>query len=232
MNDDKFLKSVSDELVDIFNGKWNSIVEIIKTNPCSTEQAYELLWEKIFIKHFDYDIFCEIDRQRQVRIGSTSKTVDMILKRDDTDLVAIEFKQSNASFHQDYLNQLISYIASALRHINIGIVLCNQIYIFDYDDSKPNDEQDIVVIPFEKDNQLGASFVHLFSRKAFNLSTIKDWIKEHTKQQRNIEKIKSELSSHLLLELLQQYFLAKYTQSEYEEAIKGWNIHISPSPSK
>jgi len=70
--------------------------------------------------------------------------------------------------------QLFSYLKQ-LRN-DLGILICDKIYIYNYDYNKSDEEQDRVVIDFSIDNDIGANFVELFSKSAFMKTSVKEFI--------------------------------------------------------
>ena len=112
--------------------KWNEIVDCFNSHIYTLESKVQNLWENIFAEHFGYSILKgEIDAHRSAKIGATDRTVpDIIIKDKELDLFIVELKQHNLMYKNGMENQLLSYMK--LLNIDIGVLICNKIYIIDY----------------------------------------------------------------------------------------------------
>lgn len=131
--------------------KWNEIVKLYNNNYDRKEEFIQKLWESIFPEYFDYSrLKNEINTHRSIRLGSTERIIpDIILRKDNKDLFVVELKQFNTQLNYQYERQLFSYLKQI--KCNIGILICNKIYIYDYDYTKEDSEQDKYEITFEND---------------------------------------------------------------------------------
>jgi len=208
--------------------KWNMIVKIYNTHLNESEEVVQSLWERIFAEFFGYSSFSgEIERHRNIQIGSTERVItDIIIKDGNTDLFVVELKRHNLSFSKEMEMQLLSYLKQ-LR-INTGILVCNKIYLYDYDNSKDDNEQDIAIIEFNQDNPDGVRFVELFGKNTFNKTDIAEFVHKQKVFTENVRKIVNELNTDLVMNLVQNYFIEKYNKNEFEQAIKDINITVSP----
>lgn len=204
--------------------KWNRIVEYYNKYLNSPEQTIQSVWESIFAELLGYSrLEGEIERHRKIPIGSTERVIsDIIISDGNTDLFVVELKQHNLPISNGMELQLLSYLKQ-LRN-NTGLLICNKIYIFDYDYSKRDDEQNRAIIEFKQDNPDGIKFIDLFSKATYEKSAIKEFIKHKVESIMNIKLIRKELSPNLVLNLLRAYFADKYSEAEFEQAIKEYNI--------
>ena len=208
--------------------RWNKIVEIYKSHINDKEEVIQTLWENIFVEFFGYSRFGgEVERHRNIRIGSTERVItDIIIKDGASDLFIVELKQHNLTQSKAMELQLISYLKQ-LR-LETGILVCDKIYIFDYDYGKADDEQDRADIAFTVDNPDGVRFVEMFSKSNFVKSAVKDFIKLQSESIEKIDRIKDELSADLAVELLKKYFSDKYGEVEFAKAVEGFKITVTP----
>jgi hypothetical protein len=208
--------------------KWNKIVEYHNKHFNAAEQTVQSVWENVFAELFGYSrLEGEIERHRNVQIGSTERVItDIIIKDGDTDLFVIELKQHNLPYIKSMETQLISYLKQ-LRN-NTGILICDKIYIFDYDYNKGDDEQDKAEIVFRQDNSDGIKFIELFSKNTYNNIAVKEFVRRHNESAKKTELIRNELTSELAADLLRDYFTDKYGVEEFEQAVKGFNIIVMP----
>ena len=207
--------------------KWNKVVEIHSKYMNEKEQAVQRIWESIFAEILGYSrLDDEIERQRNIRIGSTERVItDIIIKSGETDLFVVELKQHNLPHNDEMELQLFSYL-NQLKN-DLGILICDKIYIYDYDYDKSYEEQDKVVIDFTTGNQLGVRFIELFSKSEFTKEAAREFISFAI----NVEAISNELSRDLVCELLKNYFAEQYRSVEIEQALKGFKIEISSESS-
>ena len=207
--------------------KWNLIVSNVQKGFSAKEAEVQQLWENFFADAnlFGYSRFSgEIDSQRNITIGSSERTIPDIIIKDNIsnkDLFVIELKQHNLSFNQAYKKQLFSYMR--LLRLNIGILICNKIYLFilDYDDNETSME-----ITFTKDNPNGSKFIELFSKGDFNQEKIKAFLIETEKTKSNINRIKKDIQQLDIKDLLIEHYSDKYTIEEIRAATEHLRISI------
>lgn len=90
-------------------------------------------------------------------------------------------------------------------------------YFYDFAQNK----KEVLQIPFEKDNSDGIKFVELFSKGNFDSEKIHAFIEERNSEQKDILKVKEEISSpDFVRNLLKNYFAEKGLEKEFDE-IKG-----------
>ena len=200
---------------------WNKIVSQYNKIRNSKEEVVQASWELLFSTLFNYSD-SEIDSQRPVQMGSTPKYPDIIIKNQNGDLFVVELKQH--TLHKGH-EQLISYL-NQLK-VNIGILVCDKLYIYDFDYTAKENAYSVLEIPFTQDNPNGSRFVELFSKDNFDKQKIKDFIKESNQKKNSETEIKNELSVNLITELLKSHFSEKYPAVDVEKILADYNISIS-----
>jgi len=208
--------------------KWNKIVEHHSKFYNVKEEKVQTVWESIFAELLNYSrLDDEIDRHRKIKIGASERIItDIIIKDDVDDWFIVELKQHNYPLNAEIETQLFSYL-NQLK-LDLGIIVCNKLYIYDYDYNKNDAEQDKIEISFSLDNPLGIMFVELFSKSNF----IKTAVKEFISLSISVESIKRELNQNLVKSLLNNHFTKKYSQSAVEQALGNVGIHITHNSFK
>ena len=208
--------------------KWNRIVEQYNKNINVAEEIVQNIWEQIFVEMFGYSRFAgEIESQRSSRIGSTERvTADIIIKNEQTDLFVVELKRHDQPLNIGIEQQLISYL-KLLRN-STGILICDKIYVYAYDYSKDDDEQNKVEIEFTQDHPDGIKFVEMFSKGKFDEQAVRAFVRQKIEFANNVTRIQQDLTSELIDGLLRDYFTAKYGAAEFEQAISGYDIMLTP----
>ena len=203
---------------------WNEIVSEYNDNLNRKEDIVQKTWEILFKLCFEYSK-SNIDSQRPVQMGSTPKYPDIIIKNNGEDLFVVELKKHTRSDSKhDGQKQLFSYL-NQLK-IDLGILVWDNLYLFDYDYISKDDEFHVLEIPFISENPNGVKFVELFSKENFDRQKIKDFIKE-SNENKNMEiEMKNELTVNLVKELLSQYFSKKYPSIDVESIISEYNISL------
>ena len=203
---------------------WNYMVRRHKELYHSQESAIQRDWEDYFLECFGYKrSLKEIDSQRSITIGSGERVIpDIIIKTNEHDLFDVELKQYNLSFSEEMQKQLISYLKQ-LR-ISIGVLVCQKIYICVYD--YVNDTIKKFDISFVENDPDGIKFVELFQKENFSAERIEEFIDSKTSFSNNVAKIKSELNSENLLELIKIYFEDSYSKEEIDSALKDVFIEV------
>lgn len=225
-NADKGKKFAGGKKMDITE-KWNKIVDHYTENINTPECDIQKAWVDFFADtdFFGYSKFNkEVDDQRSIQIGSTQRVIpDIIIRsnQEQHDLFVVELKRySKMEGH----NQLFSYLK--LLNLNIGVLVCSKLYIYDYDIVNTNDEQAFIEIAFEKDNPDGIKFMELFSKSTFNQQEVKDYIQKRNKEMKNIHTIQQKVTTDYVKKLLQEQLAATYSQTEIEQAFKEINVTV------
>lgn len=206
---------------------WNKIVGYYEKHDTALEAMIQTVWEDcVFSAILNYDM-TEIDSQRAVQMGSTKK-MDIVVRKDGKDAFVAELKRHTARASDGGQAQLFSYL-NQLKSVDIGILVCNKLYIYDYDFTKQNEEneKDRLEIPFERDNLDGIKFVELFSKENFNSQNIKEYIKARRKSAENKTLILEEISETLVRIVLKKYFMERFSEEDVEIALDKIDISMS-----
>ncbi len=205
---------------------WNNIVDLYNTHKNAEESALQFLWCDIFAEYFGYSrLNNEIDSHRTIQIGSYERAIpDIILKNKEQDLFVVELKKHNFTFSINMQQQLFSYLKQT--RITTGVLICDKIYIYDFDYHTADDQQKKAVIDFYKDNEDGNKFVEMFLKTTFSKESVVAFIREKIALQNDIQKIKQSLSRELIFDLLKQHFYATYPQNIVDNTLANYNIAI------
>lgn len=202
--------------------KWNIIVSQYNEHFGKNEMQVQRIWERIFAELFGYSSFSgEIDCQRSLQIGSRERVVpDIILRKDEKDLVDIELKQLSASFDTRMEDQMISYLK--LLNLSIGVLICKKLYLYHFDYTTSKTQK--VSIEFVKDNPDGVRFVELLQKPNFSKDAIKDFVCTKNVFSENVNLIRDELSSDFLKQLVIKHFEESFTKDEIACAIEYYSF--------
>lgn len=204
-----------------YEAYWNEIVSEYNDNLNCKEEIVQKTWEVLFKVCFGYPK-TDIDSQRSVKMGVMTKRADIVIKNDTEDLFVVELKRHTL---HDGQAQLFSYL-NQLK-IDLGILVCDNLYIYNYDFTAKEDSYSVLEIPFKQDNPNGSRFIELFSKDNFDKQKIKDFIKESNQKKNSETEIKNELSENLITELLKKHFSEKYPAVDVEKILADYNISIS-----
>ena len=204
--------------------KWEFLVDCYNKNKNAPEQRIQRDWENLFVEIFGYSkLSKEVDAQRNIQIGSTVRTIpDIIIhNKEQGDLFVVELKQHTLTTGTE---QLFSYLK--LLKVDLGVLICNKIYLYDYDITKDDDKQAFVEIAFTKDNPDGIKFVELFSKASFDRQYIKNFIQERKKEKENIHAIQQKVTAEFVRQVLQEQLSETYSQEEIQQALEGIVITV------
>lgn len=204
--------------------KWEFLVDCYNKNKNAPEQRIQRDWENLFVEIFSYSkLLKEVDSQRSIQIGSTVRTIpDIIIhNKEQGDLFVVELKQHTLTTGTE---QLFSYLK--LLKVDLGVLICNKIYLYDYDITKDDDKQAFVEIAFTKDNPDGIKFVELFSKASFDRQHIKNLIQERKKEKENIHAIQQKVTAEFVRQVLQEQLSETYSQEEIQQALEGIVITV------
>lgn len=220
------------------NEKWNLLVKEFDGHKSAKEDIIQRLWESIFAEIFGYSrLNGEIDSHRKMRIGSIERVVPDIIIKEKTiekDLFIVELKQPLYSFEPKYKEQLLSYMK--LFRIDIGILICNEIWLFMFDE---NDAEISMDIPFSMDSENGCKFVESFSKGTFDEKLVKRFIENDIAkrtQQKNISnrinEIRLDIQKRSFEEIVMSYYSSKYTSEEIKQALDGLTFSVHPNKTR
>lgn len=197
---------------------WNKIVAAYNKNHKRSEESVRSAWETLFLD-FEYK-GSEIDSQRPVKMGATTKLADIVIKNGSKDLFVVELKRHTSHENQGR-EQLFSYL-NQLK-MNLGILVCDKLYIYDYDYKAKEAAFSALEIPFVTDNLDGSRFVELFSKENFDEQKIKEFIKARSIK----NSIEKELTQSLITDLLKAHFSEKYPLANAEKILSGFSFSIT-----
>ena len=202
--------------------KWNIIVSQYNKNLNSEEKIIQSNWELLFSSIFNYSD-SDIIPQAPVQMGVATKYADILIRQGREDLFVVELKKHALSQH-DGQAQLFSY----LKQLNneIGILVCDKLYIYDFDYTKKDKNYSFVEIDFVKDNPDGEKFIELFMSSNFDKQKIRDFIRNKNQSQNNANLISRELNTESVLQILKAHFSQKYPIEDVEKVLSGYRIEI------
>ena len=157
-------------------------------------------------------------------MGVATKYADILIRQGREDLFVVELKKHSLS-QQAGQAQLFSYL-NQLK-IDIGILVCDKIYIYDFDYTKRDENYSFVAIDFIKDNPDGEKVVELFMNDGFDKQKIKDFIKNKNQSKNNIDLISKELNTESVLQILKIHFSRTYPVEDVEKAMNDICINVS-----
>lgn len=206
------------------NEKWNKICNYFYDNINQSEDYLQNLWEKLFSEILGYSYLDnEIESKRKIQLGSTERLIpDIIIKKENKDLFIVELKREDLSVNDGRKYQLYSYLKQI--HCDLGILICNKIYLIDYNYNTDDSQQISIEIDFSEDNPVGIKFVELFSKDNFDKMKIKYFIKENIIRVENIKKIENELSADLIKNTLIDYFSKTFNKEEISIALNKYKF--------
>jgi hypothetical protein len=204
--------------------KWNIIASRYNEIKNSPESEIQEEWENYFKELLGYSsLLGEIDSQRNVHFGTRERGIpDIIIRVNNNDLFDVELKQYSLPFSNDMQEQLISYLKQ-LR-LSVGILVCKKIYVFVYD--YVNDIVKKTEIAFTENNPDGEKFVELFQKSNFSKTLLENFIDTKSSFDSNVQKIKNELTSENVTEVIKLYLEDYYSTEEINFVLKNISIEV------
>lgn len=201
---------------------WNKIVTQYNKNLNCKEEMVQSAWELLFSTVFNF-ADSDIIPQFPVQMGVATKYADILIRNGREDLFVVELKKHALSQH-DGQAQLFSY----LKQLNneIGILVCDKLYIYDFDYTKKDKNYSFVEIDFTPNNPDGEKFIELFMSNSFDKQKIKDFIKNKNQSNNNLDLIRKDLSSEAVLQILKTHFSQTYPVEDVEKALAKYRIEI------
>ncbi len=208
------------------NEKWNKIVALHKQYLNSPESKVQNVWESVFVEILGYSrLEGEVERHRNIQLGSTERVIpDIIVKNQEKDLFVVELKQHNIPFQTTMEAQLFSYLKQ-LRN-DIGILVCDKLYVYSFDYAKRDDAQLKWQISFTENNPDGIEFVEKFGKGSFNARKIKTLVLDKNRFNINVEKIIEKINPITISKLLKENLQNSFSDVEIEEALKQLSITV------
>ena len=200
---------------------WNKIVTSYKKNLNAKEEIIQTSWELLFSTIFGYDDD-DIDSQRSIKLGATARgDPDIIIKKNGADIFVVELKRYTI---HDGREQLFSYL-NQLK-MNLGIVVCDTLSLYDYDYTKKESAYSELEIAFTSDNPDGIAFMELFCKDTFDSQKVKDFISSKNRKKNNYSHIKNSISESLIINLLEEHFVKQYPKEDVDEVLSSISITI------
>lgn len=204
------------------SSSWNKLVSYIQKNFNEGEKIVQKAWELLFSTVFDYPD-SDIHPQFPMQMGSSPKFADILIQHDDKDLFVVELKRHTLHKGQaqlfSYLNQL---------KIDIGILVCDKLYVYDFDYTKKDGHYSFVEIAFSPDNPDGIKFVELFTSSNFDKQKIKDFIAQKNQSKANAASIRKELTADFILQLVTNHLTEKYPVEDVASVLDEFQISVAP----
>ena len=210
---------------------WNKVVKLFKENYSRYEYTLQSLWENIFKELLHYSsLDNEIEIHRSIHLGSTDKVIpDIILKKDNKDLVVVELKLSNTNIKEKYQQQLFSYLKQL--KVSIGILISDKIYLFSYDYTKEDFEQQCVEIDFVYSSVLGEKFIQLFDKHNLDVELIKEFVIKNCKIKDEYYKIKEITTEEYVKDVLKNSYKALgYDEISINKYLENIVINLKDKP--
>lgn len=186
---------------------WNKIVSLYKESYGYEEYYLQSLWEDIFKEFLNYSsLNKEIETKRTIHLGSSDRIIpDIILRKDNRDVVVVELKKNNIPVLEKYKLQLFSYLKQI--KVKIGLIISNKIYLFLYDYHNEDTKQKCVEIDFVENNAMGEKFVCLMTKNNLNYDLIEEFILNNQIIKDEIIEIKKIITGSYLKNILNDYLL-------------------------
>ena len=177
----------------------------------------------------------EILTQLPIQVGHEKKFADIVIKRNDVELFAIEVKRPNHSIQDEDEKQLFSYMRMLNHRVMFGISISNKIHLY-YDGSHQLPEQ-VFTVDITNDNIDGVKFVELFSSNTFSTEKLIEFCNEQikakeekTKLKNELEKILSDTEGSIFKELLSvKYRSEGYSPTQINELLEQFTLKVLPS---
>ena len=208
-----------------YQDSWNKIVALYNKNLNSKEEIVQASWELLFSTIFNY-ADSSIVSQLPVKMGVETKRADILIKNDSEDLFVVELKRHTL---HDGQAQLFSYL-NQLK-IDIGVLVCDKLYIYNFDYTTREENYSFVEIDFSQDNPDGAKFVELFRCDGFDKQKIKDFISAKNQSKNNVALIRQELTNDSVLQLVKNHLAQKYPAEDIDAVLAEFQIDIRPKSS-
>lgn len=199
---------------------WNKLVSQYNKNLGKKEDIVQTSWELLLSTVFDYSDR-DIHPQYPVKMGVSTKLADILVRHGDDDLFVMELKRHTLHDGQE---QLFSYL-NQLK-IDIGVLVCDKLYVYDFDYTKKAENYSSVKIDFTQDNPDGIKFVELFTSGNFDRQKIKDFIAQKNQSKKNIALIRKDLTDDFVKEAVKNHLTEKYPAEDVERVLSEMVITV------
>ena len=206
--------------------KWNKVVDFYQKDRKSLETVIQKDWETISSEILGYKVIDgNIEAQKHVAYATGNPIkIDILLRKDNKDICIVELKQ-HQPLDKKWQEQLFTYLKQ--MKVKIGILVCDNIYLYSYDFAKDDSDQSCVIVDFERNNPDGIKFIDMFTKNNFNEEAISTFITEQGGKKKNVKEIQAQINEILLYDLLKKHFVPKYPVEDFNAAIQNMNIYIS-----
>ena len=205
-----------------YGTSWNKLVSQYNKNRSSKEEIVQSSWEQLLSFTFDYSD-TDIHPQFPVKMGVSTKLADILVRHGDDDLFVMELKRHTLHDGQE---QLFSYL-NQLK-IETGVLVCDKLYVYDFDYTKKAENYSSVEIDFTQDNPDGIKFVELFTSDNFDRQKIKDFIAQKSRTKANATLIRKELTDDSVLRMVKERLVEKYPAEDVESVLSDMVITVRP----
>lgn len=207
-----------------YETSWNKLVFYYKKNYNKKEDIVQNSWEVLLSTDFGYLVDTEIKPQYEVTMGSSKNRADIVVQRSKDDkLFLMELKRHTLNNGQ---KQLFSYLNQVKTEI--GILVCDKLYVYDFDYTQKSEKYSYVEIDFTQDNPDGIKFVELFTSDNFDRQKIKDFIAQKNQSKENIALIRKDLTDDFVLSVVKNHLTEKYPAEDVERGLKEMVITVRP----
>ena len=207
-----------------YETSWNTLVFHYNRNFDKKEDIVQNSWEVLLSTNFGYLVDTEIKPQYPVKMGSSIKLADIVVERNDDDkLFLMELKRHTL---HDGEKQLFSYLNQVKTEI--GILVCDKLYVYDFDYTQKSEKYSYVEIDFTQGNPDGIKFVELFTSSNFDRQKIKDFIAQKNQSKENIALIRKDLTDDFVKEAVKNHLAGKYPAEDVERGLKEMVITVRP----
>lgn len=124
----------------------------------------------------------------------------------------VELKRHDAKRNQGMVDQLLGYMK--LLRLEVGVLICDKIYVYTYVSTKADSEQDYFEVDFERDSYMGMELIGLISPNSDPVYHVKLFLQQMKKFQEDVEIAKEKLTPELICELA-----GKCLKNEYSEDV-------------
>lgn len=215
-----------------FQDVWNKIVKKQNALFGKKEDVVQTMWESVILPDYlGYDEECIVS-ERGTENDSTDEIANIVLCKDGKEICVVVLSPFEKRGNRE---QLFSCLKQ-MEPLSLGILVCDKLYIYDYQSGLDSGEYPYVEIPFEQNNLDGADFVEFFNAQNFDEVQIKEWIARKNEERsllelndndfdNNVAKIKNEISCGLVKDLLRKYFVDErnFSIEEFEKAYSERN---------
>lgn len=207
-----------------YETSWNNLVDEYNDNRNKKEELVQRTWEVLLSTLFHY-LKPDIYPQYSVKMGVSTKEADIVVKHGKDELFVMELKR-HTMHEYDGQEQLFSYLNQIKT--DIGVLVCDKLYVYDFDYTKKTENYSYVEIDFTPGNPDGIKFVELFTSDNFDRQKIKDFIAQKNQSKKNIALMRKDLTDDFVKEAVKNHLAGKYPAEDIERGLKEMVITVRP----